>query len=109
MSHAPKDSMGVVVTLKSKMAASRVWPYLEYSGSVSSDLSDSSNKSSEPLLDVPTTSEDMSALLPFKCPPALLDSFVTTTPTMHVRAAKALFDVIIHKVYNALNSLHFDR
>ena len=30
---------------------------------------------------------------------AILDSFVTTTPTMHVRAAKALFDVIMHKVY----------
>ena len=29
----------------------------------------------------------------------ILDSCVTTTTTMHVRAAKALFYVIMHKVY----------
>ena len=47
--------------------------------------------------------EHMSALLPFKFPAsgkyAILNSFVTTTPIMHVQAAKALFDVIMHKVY----------
>ena len=46
----------------------------------------------------------MSALLRFKFPAsekydAILDSFVTTTPTMHVRATKASFDVIMHKVH----------
>ena len=68
------------------------------------DLSESSDKSPEPLLDGTATSEHMSALLPFKFPTlgkydAILDSFVTTTPTMYVRTAKALFDVIMHKVY----------
>ena len=62
-----------------------------------------SNKSAEPLLGGPATSEHMSALLPFKFTvsekyDAILDSFVTTTTTMHVRAAKALFDLIMHKV-----------
>ena len=62
------------------------------------------NKSPEPLLDCPATSEDMSALLPFKFLAlrkydAILDLFVTTIPTMHVQAAKALFDVIMHKIY----------
>ena len=65
------------------------------------ELSESSSKSPEPLLDGLAISEHMSALLPFKFPAlgkydAILDSFVTTTPTMHVRAAKAFFDVIMH-------------
>ena len=68
------------------------------------DLSESSNKSPEPLLDGSATSEHMSALLSFKFPAsgkydAILDSFVTTTPTMHVRTAEALFYAIMHKVY----------
>ena len=72
------------------------------------DLSESSNKSLEPLLDGPSTFEHMSALLLFKFPAsgkydAILDSFVTTAPTMHVRAAKALFDVIMHKVKGRKN------
>ena len=80
-----------VVTLKSKML-------------VVCDLSESSDKSPEPQLDGPATSEHMSAFLPFKFPAsgkydAILDSCVTTTTTMHVRAAKALFYVIMHKVY----------
>ena len=74
------------------------------SGSVLFDLSESSNKSPDPLLDGPATSEHMIALLPFKFPAsgkydAMLDSYVSTTPTMHVRAAKALFEIIMHKVY----------
>ena len=61
------------------------------------------NKSPEPPLDSPTTLEHMSALLLFKFPAfvkygAILDSLMTTTHTMHIRAAKALFDVIMHKV-----------
>ena len=30
---------------------------------------------------------------------AILDSFMTKTPAMHVQARKALFDIIMHKVY----------
>ena len=72
---------------------------------VSFDLSESSNKLSEPLLDGPAKSEHMSTLLPFKFPAsgkydAILNSFVTTTTTMHVQARKALFYVIMHKVYS---------
>ena len=52
------------------------------------ELSESSNKSPVPLLDGPATSQHVPALLSF-------ESFVTTTPTMHVRAAKALFDGIM--------------
>ena len=53
----------------------------------------------------------MSALLPFKFPAsgkydAILDSFVTTTTTMQVQAAKALFYVIMHKVL-WFKKLHF--
>ena len=71
---------------------------------VSFVLSESSNKSLEPLLDGLATLEHMSAMLPFKFPAsgkydAILDSLVTTTTTMHVRAAKVMFDVIVHKVY----------
>ena len=66
-------------------------------------LSENSNKSPEPLLDGSATSEQMSALLPFKFPASgkydvILDSFVNTTPTMHVQTAKVLFDVTMHKV-----------
>ena len=47
------------------------------------------NKSLEPLLDGPATSQHMSASLPLKLPDsgkcdAILDSFLTTTPSMHV-------------------------
>ena len=96
----PEGSMEVVVTLKSKMAAS--------SGGnskiiVSFDISESSNKSTDSLLDGPATSEHVSALLPFKFPASrkydvTLDSYVTTTTIMHVRAAKTLFYVIMHTV-----------
>ena len=66
------------------------------------ELKESSNESPAPLLDGPTTSEHMSALLSFKFPAsgkydAILDSIVTTTPTMHDDAAKTLFDVIMQK------------
>ena len=83
-----KGSMEVVVAHKSKMAASGA-----SSGGNSKStgsrvlvvLSESSNKSPEPLLDGPATSEQLSALLPLKFPAsgkydAILDSFVTTTP-----------------------------
>ena len=66
----PKDSMVVVVTLKSKMATRNtssggggemvkvrsIWPIWKL------------KKSPEPLLDGPATSEHMSAFLPFKFP-----------------------------------------
>ena len=97
-----KGSMLIVVTLKSKMAA----------GSTSSGRNskstgsriERSNKSPEPLIDGPTTSEHISALLPFRSPAsgkydAILNSCGTTTSTMHVRAAKALLYVVMHKVY----------
>ncbi|CAH3171485.1 unnamed protein product [Porites lobata] len=87
--------MVVVVTLKSKMAASC---------NSSGGNRKSSNKYPEPLLDRPATSEHLSAFLPFKFAAsgkynAILDSCMTTTTTMHVQAAKALFYVIMHKVY----------
>ena len=74
------------------------------SGSVLFGLPKSSHKFPEPQLDGQASSEHMSALLPFRFPApgkydAVLDSFVTTTPTMHVLVAKELFDVIMHKVY----------
>ena len=102
----PKGSdMGVVVTLKSKMVGSSASIGGNSKMVVLFDLSESSNESSEPLLEGPATSEHMSVLLPFRFPAsgkynAILDSFVTTTTTPHVRAAKALFDVITHKVYS---------
>ena len=66
------------------------------------ELDAQSNKSPDPLLDGPAISKHMSALLPFKFPTsekydALLDSFVTS---MHIRAAKSLIDVILHKFYS---------
>ena len=97
----PKGRMVVVVTLKSKMAVSSG---SSGGNSIVFDLTESSNKSPEPLLDDPATSEHMSAFLPFTLLAsgeydAILDSCVTTTTTMHVRAAKALFYVIMYKVY----------
>ena len=92
----PESSMGVVASSAKSGENSKII--------VSFHLSESSNKSPEPLLDGPATSEHMSALVSFKFPAsgkydAILDSFVTTTTKMHVRATKALFDVIMHKVY----------
>jgi len=92
----PKGSMGVVVTLKSKMAASSASSGRNSKMIVSFDLSESSNKSPELLLHDPATLEHMLALLPFKFPAsgkyeAILDSFVTTTTTMNVQTEKALF------------------
>ena len=85
----PEGSMGVVAMLKSKMAASSASSGGNSKIIVSSDLSESSNKSPKPLLNSPATSEHMSALLPFKFPAlgkynAILDLFVTTTTTMHL-------------------------
>ena len=106
--------MGVVVTpaLKSKMAAGRGPVVLvvvvgEIVKVQDLDVDPKPNKFPEPLLDGPATSEHMSALLALKFPAsgnydAILDSLVTTTPTMHVRAAKALFDVIMNKIYFSL-------
>ena len=96
--------MGVVVTLISKMAASSASSGGNSKSTRLLDLSESSNKSPVPLIDGPAKSEDMSVLLRLKFAAsgkyyALLDSFLTTTPTMHVQAAKALFAVIMHKVY----------
>ena len=89
-------SMGVVVVLKSKMAASSASSGRNSKMIVSFDLSESSNKSPELLLHDPATLEHMLALLPFKFPASgkyetILDSFVTTTTTMNVQAEKALF------------------
>ena len=56
--HSPNGSMGVVVTLKSKMAASSASSAgngTRYSGSVSFDLPKNSNKLPDPLLDGPAT------------------------------------------------------
>ena len=111
MQQALKCSMGVVVMLKSKMTASSA-----RSGEIEKRTgSESSNKSPEPLLDGPATSEHMSALLPFKFPTlgkyVILDLFMTTTSTIHIRAAKALFGAIMHKVYSLqvgfLSTRHF--
>ena len=57
--------MGVVITLKSKMAASSVSSGGNDQILVLFDPSKSSNKSPEPLLDGPAISEHMSALPPF--------------------------------------------
>ena len=79
--------MGIVVTPQFKMAASSVSSGENSKrnyGSGLFDLSESPNKSPDPLLDGLATSEHMSAQLPFKFPAlgkydAMLDSFVTTT------------------------------
>ena len=88
--------MGVVVTLKSKMVISHASSGGKSKIIVSFDLPESSNKLPKPLLDGSATSEHMSALLTFKFPASgkydtILDSFVTTTPAMYVRAAIELF------------------
>ena len=75
----PKGSMVVVVTLKSKMAASCASSGGNKKRSVVFDVSEGSNKYPEPLLDRPATSEHLSAFLPFKFPAsgkynAILDS-----------------------------------
>ena len=59
----PESSMAVVVTLKSKMAASNASSGGNSKIILSFDLSESSNKSPEPLLDGPATSEHMSAFV----------------------------------------------
>ena len=61
----PEGSMGVVVTLKSKMAASSASSGENGQILVLFDPSNSSNKSPEPLLDGPATSEHILALPPF--------------------------------------------
>ena len=83
--------------LKSKMVAISASSW----GKSKSTGSRARTKSSEPLLDGPATSEHMSALLRFKFLSsgkydAILDSFVTTIPTMQLRAAKVLLNVITH-------------
>ena len=102
----PKGSMGVVVLSSNPRWQPVVCNLFRDSASVLFELSESSNKSPKPLLNGPATSEHtcLLALLQFKFPTlgkydAILDSFMTSTPTMHIRAAKALFDVIMHKVY----------
>ena len=96
-----KGSMVVVVTLKSKMAASSA----SSSGNSKSTgsmiyLKAQTNRTSR-LIDGPATSEHMSALLSFKFPSsgkysAILNSCVTATTTMHTQAAKALIFIIVH-------------
>ena len=103
MKHALKGSMGIVVTLKSKMVASSA----SCGGIVKVqdlELDPKSNKLPKLLLDSPATSEHMSALPPFKFRASwkyntIMDLFVTTTPTIHVQATEALFDVTMQKVY----------
>ena len=63
----PEGSMGVVVTLKSKMAASSANSGGNSKIIVSFDLSESSNKLPEPVLDGIATSEHMSALMVSSC------------------------------------------
>ena len=79
---------GIVVTLKFRMEASSVsgWRTVKVRDL---EIDTKSNKSLESLLDGPAISEHMSALLPFKFPASwkydtISDSFVTTTPIMHV-------------------------
>ena len=80
--------MGVIVTPKSKMGA-RSASSGEIVKVLDLDLSESSNKSPEPLLDGPDTSEYMPVLLLFEFSASgkndtILDFFVTATSTMHV-------------------------
>ena len=102
--YAPKAVWELSFMLKSKMAESSASRGENSKIIVSFDLSESSNKSPEPLLDGPATSEHVPSFLSFKFPAsgkhdAILDSFLTTTTKMHVRVEKALFYVVIHKVY----------
>ena len=99
----PKGSMGVVVKLKSKMAPSSgssggiVWDhfYLSY-------LKAQTNRPSHYSMAQPhqNTRQHYCHLnfLLWGNTITILDSTVTTTPTMHIPAAKVLRDIIIHKV-----------
>ena len=65
-------------------------------------------------MDGAAPSEHISALLPCKFPAlekydTILNSCVTATTTMHVRAAKALFYVIMHKVYSNVYVFFFKK
>ena len=76
------------------------------------ELDPKTNKTPKPLLDGPATPEHTSALLPLKSLAsgnydAISDSFLTKTPTMQVRAAKALLNVIMHKVYCKISVLSY--
>ena len=97
-----ENSMGVVVTLKSKMAVSRASSGGNSKIVVSFDLSERWNKSPEPLLDGPATSEHMSALLPYKFPALEIRRHIGFVRYFNYHsarsAAKALFDVIMHNV-----------
>ena len=73
--------MGVAVTLKSKMAAS-----CPRSGGNSKIMVLKAQANRLSLFKFPASGKY----------DAVLDSFVTTTTTMHVRAAKALSYVILH-------------
>ena len=105
----PKGSTGVVATLKSKMAAASVSSGTEHSvvGEIIEirDLARARFKLNERYSTAqPRQNTCTSALLPFKFPASgkydtILDLLATTTPTIHLRTAKALFDVIMHKVY----------
>ena len=92
--HAPKGRMGVVVTLKSKMAASSASSEKKVKiGDL--DLSESSNKSPKPLLEGPATSEHVSVLLPFKISRLgeirrHTELFVTTTPQEKINPSLSL-------------------
>ena len=97
--------MGVVVTLKSKMATSSAWSYLEIldqfylTNLKSQTIRPSRYSTAEPHQNTCLHYCYLNFPLSGKYN-AILDSFVTITPTMHVRATNALFDVIMHKVYS---------
>ena len=96
--------MVVVVTLKSKMKVISVWPYLEILAQFYlTYLKAQTNRPSRNSTAQPHQNTCQHYChLNFQASGkygVILDSFVTTTPTMHVRAAKALFDVIMHKLY----------
>ena len=92
--------MGVLVALKCKIAASSASSGGNSKSTESRPISESSNKSPELIIEGQAISEYMSALLPFKFPRfeeiRRHIRFVrdVTTPTLHVRAMKKLFDII---------------
>ena len=101
----PKGSVVVIAALKSKMAAVST-------SSGGNSKRNKRKKTPASQIDGPATSENMSALLPFKFPAsrkydAILNSCVTTTTTMHVRAAKASLYVIMHNVYDITGRQYF--
>ena len=105
----PERQRGSCSRLKSKVAvcsaSSRVVGERVSKSTESRARSKAQNKSPEPLLDGPATSEHMSALPSLKFLAsgkynAILDSFVTTTLTMRGQAAKTLFVVVMHKAYS---------